>query len=274
MSNAIVDKYFRKDMMPHIFCPGCGHGVHMQNIAHAIDKIDYDRDKICIVSGIGCSSRAAGYMDFNTIHTTHGRAIAVATGMKMARQDLMVIVIGGDGDISAIGGNHFIHAARRNIDLTVFVFNNHIYGMTGGQYSPTTPMGDRGTTAPYGNIDQSFDIAKLAKHTGASFVARGTVWHVNQTRKLMERAIRHKGFSVVDCMSVCPTYYGRKNRKGSAVEMIKWQKENFVAYDKSKHMTPEQMAGKTVYGLLHHENREEYTVKYNKILNMFKEEQK
>lgn len=271
MSNEVIEKYFRKDMMPHIFCPGCGHGVLMKGIAIAIDRLNYDNNKVCIVSGIGCSSRAAGYMDFNTIHTTHGRAIAVATGMKMARPELKVIVITGDGDASAIGGNHFIHAARRNIDLSIFVFNNNIYGMTGGQYSPTTPMGDYGTTAPYSNIDQSFDIADLAKYSGATFVARGTVWHVNKTIRLMERAILHKGFSVVDCMSVCPTYYGRKNEKGSAVDMIKWQKDNSIEYETAQKMTPEQLEGKYLIGEIHHDNREEYTSKYQKILDMFKE---
>lgn len=271
MSNEVIEKYFRKDMMPHIFCPGCGHGVLMKGIAIAIDRLNYDKNEVCIVSGIGCSSRAAGYMDFNTIHTTHGRAIAVATGMKMARPELKVIVITGDGDASAIGGNHFIHAARRNIDLSVFVFNNNIYGMTGGQYSPTTPMGDYGTTAPYSNIDQSFDIADLAKYSGATFVARGTVWHVNKTIHLMERAILHKGFSVVDCMSVCPTYYGRKNKKGSAVDMIKWQKDNSIDYKAAQKMTAKQLEGKLLIGEIHHDNREEYTAKYKKILDLFKE---
>jgi 2-oxoglutarate ferredoxin oxidoreductase subunit beta len=272
MSNKVVEKYFRKEMMPHIFCPGCGHGVLMKDIAIAIDRLGYDKNNVCIVSGIGCSSRAAGYMDFNTIHTTHGRAIAVATGMKMAKPNLKVIVITGDGDASAIGGNHFIHAARRNINLAVFVFNNNIYGMTGGQYSPTTPMNDYGTTAPYGNIDQSFDIADLAKYSGATFVARGTVWHVDKTIRLMERAILHKGFSVVDCMSVCPTYYGRKNQKGGSVDMIKWQRKYSVDSAKAKNMTREELEGKLIIGEIHHRNREEYTVKYKKILDMFKEE--
>ncbi len=272
MSNAIVEKYFRKEMMPHIFCPGCGHGVLMKDIAIAIDNLGYNKDEVCIVSGIGCSSRSAGYMDFNTIHTTHGRAIPVATGMKMAKPNLKVIVITGDGDASAIGGNHFIHAARRNIDLSVMVFNNNIYGMTGGQYSPTTPTSEKGTTAPYGNIDQSFDIAELAKHSGATFVARGTVWHVKKTIKLMEKAMKHKGFSVIDCMSVCPTYYGRKNKKGDAVEMIKWQKRNSVDFNKAHIMTREQLKGKMVIGQTHHQDREEYSVQYKKILDRFKED--
>ena len=269
MTHEIIEKYFRKDMMPHIFCPGCGHGVLMKDIASAIDRIDFDRNKICVVSGIGCSSRAPGYMDFNTIHTTHGRAIAVATGIKMAKPELMVIVITGDGDAAAIGGNHFIHAARRNIDLSVFVFNNNIYGMTGGQFSPTTPTGDFGTTAPYGNIDQDFDIADLAKYSGATFVARGSVYHVDKTIKLMESALLHKGFSVVDCISNCPTYYGRKNRKGKPADMVRWQKDNCVDIKVSEKMTEEQLEGKKIIGEIHHDNREEYTFKYQKIKDRF-----
>lgn len=271
MTHEIIEKYFRKDMMPHIFCPGCGHGTLMKDIACAIDKLDIDRDKICLVSGIGCSSRATGYMDFNTIHTTHGRAIAVATGIKMANPELTVIVITGDGDAAAIGGNHFIHAARRNIDLTVFVFNNNIYGMTGGQFSPTTPTDDYGTTAPYGNIDQGFDIADLAKYSGATFVARGTAFHVDKTTELMRRAILHKGFSVIDCISSCPTYYGRKNKKGKAPDMYRWQQKNCVNTKAAEKMKPESLEGKLIIGELHHDNREEYTIKYQKIKDRFKE---
>jgi len=267
MSSPLIETYFRQDMLPHIWCPGCGHGVLMKDIAQAIDNLKLDRDKVCIVSGIGCSSRAAGYMDFNTIHTTHGRAIAVATGIKMARPDFQVIVITGDGDATAIGGNHFIHAARRNINMAVIVFNNNIYGMTGGQYSPTTPMGDYGTTAPYGSIDQSFDITDLAKAAGATFVARGTVFHVDKTTRLIERAILHRGFSVVDCFSICPTYYGRKNKKGSAVDMVRYQKEHAVDSALSKTMSPQQLEGKFIMGETHHDNREEYTIKYQRIID-------
>ena len=195
MNNPVVQKYFRQDTMPHIFCPGCGHGVLMRDIALAIDNLKLERDKVVIVSGIGCSSRASGYMNFNTIHTTHGRAIAVATGIKMAKPEMQVVVITGDGDVTAIGGNHFIHAARRNINMAVIIFDNNIYGMTGGQYSPTTPMADYSVTTPYGNIDQNFDITDLAKYSGATFVARGSVYHVDKTIRLIERAILHKGFS-------------------------------------------------------------------------------
>ena len=164
----LVFRYMRVDHLPQIWCPGCGNGILMRDVAAAIDDLKLEREKVVIVSGIGCSSRAAGYLDFNTIHTTHGRAIPFATGIKLARPELEVIVITGDGDCTAIGGNHLIHAARRNIELTVIVFNNNIYGMTGGQYSPTTPTGEYGTTAPYGNIDRQFDIPLLAAAAAAA----------------------------------------------------------------------------------------------------------
>ena len=264
MSSELVNKYLRDGMMPHIWCPGCGNGILMHDIIKAIDKEGLDPDKVMIVSGIGCSSRASGYMNFNTIHTTHGRAIAVATGIKLARPDLTVIVITGDGDAAAIGGNHFIHGARRNIDLTVVVFNNNIYGMTGGQYSPTAPTGDFGTTAPYGSIDQDFDLCKLANAAGATYVARGTTFHAAQTTKLIQDGIRHKGFSVIDCVSQCPTYYGRKNHKGDAVDMLRWMKENAITFEKAAADT-EAAKGKIVYGLMSQDDRPEYCESYAKL---------
>lgn len=267
MASELIDKYMRPEHLPHIWCPGCGHGILMRNVAQAIDNLGLDHDKVVIVSGIGCSSRAAGYMDFNTIHTTHGRAIAFATGIKLANPELEVIVIAGDGDISAIGGNHLIHAARRNIGITVVVFNNNIYGMTGGQYSPTTPRGEKGTTAPYGNIDRAFDIAGLAYGAGASYAARGSAYHVQQTTAYIQQGILHKGFSIIDCASVCPTYYGRKNKKGSAVDMYKYQRDNAVMQEKALTMTAEELKGKLVIGVLAHTNYPEFTAEYQKIID-------
>ena len=173
MASKLIDKYMREERLPHIWCGGCGHGILMRDVAQAIENVGLDKKDVVVVSGIGCSSRAAGYMNFDTMHTTHGRAIAFATGIKMAKPHLKVIVLTGDGDATAIGGNHLIHAARRNIDMTVVVFNNSIYGMTGGQFSPTTPTGDYATTAPYGSIDPDFDIPKLAEAAGATYTARG-----------------------------------------------------------------------------------------------------
>lgn len=272
MASDLVNEYMRPEHLPHIWCPGCGHGILMRDVVQAIDNLGLDHNKVVIVSGIGCSSRAAGYLDFNTIHTTHGRAIAFATGIKLANPELEVIVLAGDGDIAAIGGNHLIHAARRNMGLTVVVFNNNIYGMTGGQYSPTTPRGEKGTTAPYGNLDRPFDIAGLAYGAGASYAARGSAFHVNQTTSYIQQAISHKGFSIVDCLSVCPTYYGRKNKKGDAVDMLTWQRENMVTQEKANTMTPEELKGKMIVGVLAHTNYPEFTVEYQKLIDRLAKE--
>ena len=266
MASKLIDKYMREERLPHIWCGGCGHGILMRDVAQAIENVGLDKKDVVIVSGIGCSSRAAGYMNFDTMHTTHGRAIAFATGIKMAKPHLKLIVLTGDGDATAIGGNHLIHAARRNIDMTVVVFNNSIYGMTGGQFSPTTPTGDYATTAPYGSIDPDFDIPKLAEAAGATYTARGTAYHAMQTIKLIENGIRHEGFSLVECVSVCPTYYGRKNRKGDAVEMLKWQRDNAVPVAKARNMAAEELQGKIVYGELSRCEREEYTKAYERII--------
>ena len=273
MPSDLIHQYMRIDHLPHIWCPGCGNGVIMRDVAVALDELindpslDIDRDDIVIVSGIGCSSRAAGYLDFNSIHTTHGRAIAFATGIKMANPKLHVIVLTGDGDCSAIGGNHLIHAARRNLGLTVVCFNNDIYGMTGGQYSPTTPNGDRATTAPYGNVDRPFDIANLAAGAGASFAARADVFHARETTEIIKKAILHKGFSLVDVYSVCPTYYGRKNKKGDAVEMLKWQRDNLIPMNRFHLMDEGELAGKKPIGILAENDFPEYSEEYQKLID-------
>ena len=241
MPSDLVHLYMRIDHLPQIWCPGCGNGVIMRDVAVAIDELIHDeedpinREDIVIVSGIGCSSRAAGYLDFNSIHTTHGRAIAFASGIKMANPKLHVIVLTGDGDCSAIGGNHLIHAARRNLGLTVICFNNDIYGMTGGQYSPTTPNGDRATTAPYGNVDRPFDIANLASGAGASFSARGDVYHARET---------------IDIIN----------------EMLKWQKDNLVPTARYYSMSEEERADKKLIGILSFNDYPEYTEEYAKVI--------
>lgn len=215
-----VNEYLRQKHMPHIWCPGCGNGIVMGSIIRAIEDSGLDRDKTVIVSGIGCSSRAPGYMDFDTLHTAHGRALPFATGIKMANPELNVIVISGDGDSSAIGGNHLIHACRRNINITMIIINNCIYGMTSGQYSPLTPTGAFATTAVYGNIDRPFEIPKLAGGAGATYVARATTYHVAQLKSYIQNGIANNGFSVIECLSPCPTYFGRRNKLGSAVDMM------------------------------------------------------
>lgn len=271
MPSQLVKEYFRTENLPHIWCPGCGNGIVTRAIVKAIDNLGLNKDEVCVVSGIGCSSRASGYLDFNTIHTTHGRALAFATGIKLAKPNLKVIVITGDGDASAIGGNHLIHAARRNIDITTIVFNNNTYGMTGGQYSPTTPTGDKGTTAPFGNIDMNFDLCELAKAAGATYVSRSTIFTANMLIKQVENGIKNNGFSFIEALTICPTYYGRKNRKGEAVDMMVYLKENAIniaAYDK---LPKEQREGKIVIGEIYKSKRPEYTEEYQKIIDSFSE---
>ena len=266
MASRLIEKYMRGAYLPHIWCAGCSNGIILRDVVQAVENIGIERRDTIIVSGIGCSSRAVGYLDFDTLHTTHGRAIAFATGIKMARPELKVIVLTGDGDAAAIGGNHLIHAARRNIDITVVVFNNNTYGMTGGQFSPTTPVGDLASTAPYGSIDPVFDIPALAQAAGATYTARGTAYHVAETTKLIEAAIRHEGFSLVECVTICPTYYGRRNKKGNAVEMMKWQRDNAIPAAQARKLRPEELVGKIVYGELWRCERPEYTRQYAAII--------
>jgi 2-oxoglutarate ferredoxin oxidoreductase subunit beta len=258
-------KYLRLDKFPLIWCPGCGDGIVLKSLLRAIDRIGLKKDEITMVSGIGCSSRLTGYVDFNTLHTTHGRAIAFATGVKIAKPEMTVIVITGDGDATAIGGNHYIHAARRNIDLTVILFNNNIYGMTGGQSSPTTPVGKLASTAPYGNLEPAFNISGLAQAAGASFVARSTVHSALRLEKLIERAIRKKGFSVVEVCTPCPTTYGRRNKLGAGVDMIRGLGENSVSIEKAAKMPPEELEGKIITGVFVDIDRPEYTQEYAKL---------
>lgn len=241
-------------------------------MAEAIDNAGLDKDKVCVVSGIGCSSRAPGYLDFNTLHTTHGRALAFATGVKLARPELTVIVVTGDGDCAAIGGNHLIHAARRNIDITTVVYNNNIYGMTGGQYSPTTPTTEFGTTAPYGNIDKTFDIPKLAAAAGATYTARGTAYHAKPLAKYIENGIKNKGFSLIEGISICPTYYGRKNKKGTIVDMMTYLKDNAIDIKVADKLPKEKVEGKFLVGEFTNTTEPEYTAEYDKIIERFQKE--
>ncbi len=270
MPSTLIRNNFRMDRLPHIWCPGCGHGIIMRAVVQAIESQKLDKKKVCIISGIGCSSRAPGYMDFNTLHTTHGRALAFATGVKIANPDLQVIVVTGDGDVAAIGGNHLIHTARRNIDITTVVFNNHVYGMTGGQYSPTTPTRGLATTSPFGNIDKMFDICHLAGAAGATYVARGTVFHVKPLIGIIEKAIENKGFSLVEAVSICPTYYGRRNKKGTAVDMMEELREKAVDVRAAEKLTEEQKKDKFFIGEFKNQPEPEYTNEYLKIIEQAK----
>jgi 2-oxoglutarate ferredoxin oxidoreductase subunit beta len=267
----LIHKYLRHDKkFPHVWCPGCGNGILLGALIRAIDRTGCTKDEIVLVSGIGCSGRLSVYVDFNTLHTTHGRALTFATGVKLANPKLHVIVVMGDGDATAIGGNHFIHAARRNLNLTAIIVNNSIYGMTGGQYSPTTPHGSLATTAMYGNIEHAFSIAELAVTAGASMVARGTVYHATMLDKLIEQAIRKRGFSVVEVISHCHTQYGRRNRLGGAVEMLRWQKDTAVRVEKAADMTPEELAGRFTVGVLVDRDLPIYTQEYRRIREIAK----
>jgi len=267
----LIHKYLRHDKkFPHVWCPGCGNGILLGALIRAIDRTGYEKDDIVLVSGIGCSSRLPVYVDFNTLHTTHGRALTFATGVKLAKPRLQVIVIMGDGDATAIGGNHFIHAARRNLNLTAIIINNSIYGMTGGQYSPTTPYGAMASTSPYTNIEHAFSIAELAVTAGASMVARGTVYHARMLDRLIEKAILKRGFAVVEAISHCHTQYGRKNKMGGAVDMLKWQKETAVRVEKARNMSAEELEGRFTIGVLADRELPIYTQEYRKIREVAK----
>jgi 2-oxoglutarate ferredoxin oxidoreductase subunit beta len=268
----LIYKYLRHDKkFPHVWCGGCGIGIMLGSLIRAIDHIGYTKDEVVLVSGIGCSGRLPVYVDFNTLHTTHGRALTFATGVKLAKPELHVIVIMGDGDATAIGGNHFIHAARRNLDLTAIIVNNSIYGMTGGQYSPTTPYGQRATTAIYGSVEHSFNISQLAVCAGAIFVGRGTVYHVRQLDGLIEKALLKGGFSVVEVISQCHTHYGRLNKLGNQIEMMKWQRDSAVPVEKARQMSPEEMKNKFEVGILVDREAPNYLEEYDKVRQKAKE---
>jgi len=263
----LMHEYLRqKKKFPHIWCSGCGIGTTMGAVIRAIAGCELDRDRVVMVSGIGCSSRMPTYVDFNTLHTTHGRPIAFATGIKLARPELEVIVVTGDGDVAAIGGNHLIHACRRNINLTVVCINNSIYGMTGGQASPTTPQGKIASTARYGDFERAFDLCDLTAGAGAAFVARGAVYYARQIEKLVVQALRKKGFAFVEVVSQCPTYYGRFNKFKSPVEMLYWQRDNTVNVKAAAKTKPEELEGKLLTGVLADRDYPEFTELYDKLI--------
>jgi 2-oxoglutarate ferredoxin oxidoreductase subunit beta len=259
-------EYLRHDKkFPHVWCPGCGNGIVMGSLLRAISKLKLSKDEVVMASGIGCSGRMPTYLDFNTLHTTHGRALTFATGIKLANPSLTVMAIMGDGDATAIGGNHFIHAARRNLNLTAVIINNSVYGMTGGQYSPTTPFGALTTTSVYGHVEHAFSIAELAVTAGASFVARSTVYHADLMDKLLEQAIMKRGFAVVEVISNCHVQYGRRNDLGGAVEMITGYRDNAVTVSRASQMTAAELAGKITIGVLADREMPISTEEYAKI---------
>jgi len=263
---SVVYEWLRHDKkFPHVWCPGCGLGILLGALVRALHLGGLDKNRVVLVSGIGCSGRLPVYVDVGSVHTTHGRALTFATGIKMADPELTVITVMGDGDACAIGGNHLIHAARRNLDLTAVIVNNLTYGMTGGQYSPTTPLGARATTARYGNIEPAFDIAALTATAGAAFVARSTVYHVTQLNKLLGQAIAKRGFSVVEVLSPCHTNFGRQNRLGSQIEMMRGYRLDAVRQERWEKMMPEERENRFPIGVLVDRERVTFMDAYQEV---------
>ena len=257
---ADVDRYLRREMLPTVWCPGCGNGSIAQALALALERLEREPDQVAVVGGIGCSGRTPFYMATNALHTTHGRALAFATGLKMARPALTVVVTSGDGDALAIGGNHFLHAARRNLDVTLLLYNNAIYGMTGGQLAPTTPIGSRTTTSLDGSEENAFDTVALALAAGATFVARTTTFDMQEMPLYIEQAILHPGFAVVEIITQCPTYFGRLNRIGEAPEMLMWERELTDAPREAS--SARELAGSLPTGIFRQDIRPEYVRQY------------
>ena len=260
------DEYLRTDKMPTLWCWGCGDGVILKALIRAIDKLGWNMDDICVVSGIGCSGRFSSYINCNTVHTTHGRTLPYATGIKMANPNKKVIVVGGDGDGLAIGGNHTIHAARRNIDLTYILINNFIYGLTNSQTSPTTPKGMWTATMERGNIDPTFDSCKLVEAAGASFVARETMIDPKKLERTLVKALEHKGFSYLEVFSNCHVNLGRKNKMASATSNLEWIDSISLAKTKFDMLEESEKIGKYPTGVLKQdENALEYCEAYEKV---------
>ena len=248
-TNASIKRLIRSEVFPTPFCAGCGHGILMTAILRAIDELGWSMDEMLFVSGIGCGGWIPSpHFAADTLHVTHGRPVAFATGAKLYNPDLKVVVIGGDGDIASIGGNHLIHGARRNLDMTVICANNGIYGMTGGQVTPTTPMGARTMTTPDGNPDRPFDLAPLVAAAGASYVARYSVYQVRQLVRAIKRGLQQPGFSFIECLSNCPTQYGRRNAMRTPAEQLQYFRERSVTLAKARTMTDQELEGKLIVG--------------------------
>ncbi len=253
-------KYLRQEILPTTFCPGCGGGQVLNAFVNAIDDLQIDPNRMISVTGIGCSSWIPSpYLKCDTLHTTHGRAIAFATGVKVVRPDSKVVVIAGDGDLAGIGGNHLIHAARRNVGLAVFLVNNYIYGMTGGQVSPTTPYGVTTTTTPYTNAEYPLKIAELVAAAGANYVARWTTYHIRKLIRSMKEVLQKNGFCFIEIVAQCPVSYGRRVGLRDGVAFMEYFKENSVSVAKARSMGEDELEGKIVVGKLVERDRIEFT---------------
>jgi 2-oxoglutarate ferredoxin oxidoreductase subunit beta len=271
-SRFIIRDYLREHLFPHFLCPGCGHGIALRALLWAIDELEIPQDKLAFVSGIGCSGRLGAYIDANTFHVTHGRPLAFATGLKLARPDLEVIVITGDGDCLAIGGNHLIHACRRNLNITCMMLNNEVYGMTGGQVSPTTSQDRYTTTTPHGNYEPVFDACALAEAAGAGFVGREITLQTPGLKDVLKEGLAHTGFSFIEVMSDCTEVFGRKNEMGDSAEMVLTQKSSVRpdVYENSVEQPFRPNHLKT--GIMARNNRPEYAAAYRQHMLSVKED--
>ncbi|MBI2919631.1 MAG: 2-oxoacid:acceptor oxidoreductase family protein [Planctomycetes bacterium] len=258
----LQQELIRSQHFPTILCPGCGHGIVLGALLRAISKTGLSKNEIVLTSGIGCASRVPGYVDFHTIHTTHGRALTFSTGVAVARPEFKVIAVMGDGDATAIGGNHFMHAARRNVNMTAVIMNNNIYGMTGGQYSPTTPVGSFAATAQYGNVETPFDIVALGTALGAAFVARGSVTEPVKLERMILKALGVKGFSIVEAVSTCPTTYGSRNKLRTVEAYMDWVRDRTYDVTKADRLTPEEKKDKWPLGIFVDQPKRSYVEIY------------
>lgn len=266
----------RKFARPHVTrtttCPGCGNGIATQAILRAIEELDLKMDDFVFVSGIGCSAWIPSpFFAADTLHTTHGRPVAFATGVKLGLPEKHVMVVSGDGDLTAIGGNHLIHAARRNIGLTVVLMNNGIYGMTGGQTAPTTPRGIVTVTSPYGSLEHSFDIAPMIVSAGAAYVARWTTHHPRQLTQAIKKGLTTKGFALIEVVTQCPVQFGRASKLGGAVEMLKHFKANSVRIEKARKMDPAELLGKIVVGEFVDTEKPELSGEWTRLIHGMRE---
>jgi 2-oxoglutarate ferredoxin oxidoreductase subunit beta len=261
------DEYLRMEKMPTLWCWGCGDGVILKAMIRAIEKLGWNMDDVCVVSGIGCSGRFSSYLNCNTVHTTHGRTVPVATGIKLANPDKHVFVVAGDGDAMAIGGNHTIHGCRRNVDLNMIMINNFIYGLTNSQVSPTTPQNMWTVTTQYGNVDPTFDSAEVAIASGASYVARESMLDPKKLEKVFVEGFKHEGFSFFDIFSNCHVNLGRKNKMGEAVQNLDWIDSITLPKRKYDELSDAEKVGKFPTGTLHKdESKLEYCKAYDKVI--------
>lgn len=270
----MLNDYLVEEKLPTFWCAGCGDGIVLRAILEDFDKKGWTRENTVVVTGIGCWGKADDYVRTNTFHGTHGRALAFATGIKLAKPDLNVVALIGDGDGITIGGNHLIHAARRNVDITAIMVNNLNYGMTGGQYSGTTPKHSLTKTSPYGHVENAFDVCAVVKAAGAPFVARGTVYDVGQLDTLVSQATSHKGFSFLEVVSPCPTHYGRYNKIGNAASYLKWIKGQTVTAARAADMTEDELRGKIITGIFENREQEDYSTAYQRVIDSLKGDEK